>query len=451
MSTATVDTPQNQQNTQSRTGSRPAIPADAMRKCPSCGQQRGGQRKGWAPIERAGQVVGYSCPACPADSEPIRRETLADGRTRFRATVVVSANGQRQQRRRRFDTLTAARDWVTEARAAMRGQTAWVDPSRWTVAELCEKWIAHRRGEVATGGLRISTLHGYSSMLASLLGVIGGTPARELRPSDVEAALRALAMGGGHRGKPMSHRSLTAALTALRQAYRHGQREQWVSSNPAQLARVPASQRRLPDDSTVLRWTPGELARFRDQLANHDGWMHVGMLLTLSGLRRSEVLGLDWANVDLDSGAVHVVASRTTTGRGHATTVGAPKSAASRRRVQVGAIHDGFVHALRVLWMQQGRPTTGLVIADADGPIRPERFSRTFDRIAAGAGLPTLARIHNVRHSLGLALQDAGVSDNRSAALLGHSVSVFRAHYLPTDDDAAAIAAETVRGLFAVN
>lgn len=439
------------------TGNRSPIPADAMKRCPACERPRGTVRKGWHPISRDGQTLGYTCPDCPRWEEPIRRKVLKNGTVRFHAVAAIRKDRKQLQRARRFERLDEARAWVVETRDGLRGASDWTDPATMTVRDVCERWLEHRRQEVATGGLREVTVNGYASALHPLLLQLGDTPAREATAGTIEKALRTMATSGGQRKRALSHRSLGYALGSLRQAFAYAERECWLTSNPATAARVPSTQRRATTEERVKRWTPAQLGTFRDQLDHYaDGrpfacepWLQVGMLLTLSGLRRSEVLGLDWSAVDMVSGAVEVKASRVKTGRKSETVLGLPKTDNSYRTVLAGEIHDGFTQALKVLWMHQGRPEAGLIIVDPLGPLHPDRFSRAFNRVCDEAGVPRLTRVHNVRHSIALGLQSAGVPDHEAAALLGHDVHTYRRFYLVTDDDGAAGAARSARGLFA--
>lgn len=254
------------------------------------------------------------------------------------------------------------------------------------------------------------------------------------------------------------------SLGSLRQVYAYGMREGWLTSNPAALARAPKASHaaKAAGSSSVLRWAPVQLSAFREYVDAAYGqdngqtftawpWVAAGMRLTLAGLRRSEVLGLDWANVDLDAGTVKIAASRVKTGRGSATSLGEVKAANSLRTVHVEVIHPGTVHALRALWLVQGRPAIGLVICDAaSAPVQPDAFSRRFTVLCAAAGLPALRSVHNVRHTLATALSTAGVPDHEAAALLGHDVATYRRFYLVTDDNGAAAAAAVAGRLFAV-
>jgi len=449
-----------------RTGSRMRLPDNAERVCASCLAPRGNVRRGWTQIIVAGCPVGWTCASCPAYSEPIRREVSGD-RARFVAVVrgAPDDTGRRRQHKRRFWALADAREWVTETRegvaAATKAAAGYSDPSILTVRGLCERWLSKRRAEVGfPGGIREVTLNGYASALHAPLLYMGEHLAREVTPGDVEATLRTLATVGGKWGRPLSHRSITYALGTLRQAWDYGIREGWVKTNPASLAKPPRQQHTAASKGTAaLRWSPAQLAAFRAGADAYgegerfaaEPWLRAGMRLTLCGMRRSEVLGLDWSLVDLGVGSVEIAASRVKTGRGTATALGEVKAANSLRTVQAEVIHPGTAQALRSLWLAQGRPETGLVICDAVGrPVAPDTYSARFRALCGAAGLPVLRSIHNVRHSLATALEEAGVPEHHAAALLGHDVQTYRRFYLVTDNDGAAAAAEVAGRLFAV-
>lgn len=433
-------------------GSRIAAPAEGTKVCASCGEPRGTRTKGWEPVTRAGVVVGFTCPTCPRADEPIRLE--ASGR--FVAVVGVrTEGGKRRQLKRRFPVLEDAREWVQEVREGSAKTLAYDDPRKLTVRALAARWLARREQEVGTpGGIRTCTVNGYRSALTSLLDLIGNRPVREVTPDDVEAALRTLATVGGRWGRPLTHRSLTYSLGALRQVFAYGKRAGLLKSNPALEAKAPGDTHAGTKAAAPKRWTTGQLVAFRTHVdglpLESEPWLKAGMRLTLCGLRRSEVLGLDWSNVDLKTGAVTIAASRTKDGRGSTSSLNAPKTEASRRTVEAEIIHLGTLSALRALWLAQGRPEAGLVICDAAGvPVQPDAYSRRFVVLCKAAGVPVLTRIHNTRHTLATALKEAGVPDNQAAALLGHDVQTYQRFYLVVDDEGAAAAATMAGKLFA--
>lgn len=452
------------ESTWARSGSRQPVPDNAMKECPSCHTRRGNSRSGWTPITRDGAVVGYTCDACPSWNEPIRREVKANGAIRYLAVVGVPAGGgTRRQAKKRFASLVVAREWVHEMKeTAPDPRRVSIDVYSLTVKQLCDRWLDAREAEAAVPGAKIRevSVGGYRSAATWIDMYLGPRLAREITPGDVDAALVSLASIGGAKGKALSHRSITYALLTLRNAYKYGIREGWLTTNPAALAQVPvkpdygSSTRAKVASGAVLRWTPAQLAAFRahvDAQPMTEPWIRVGMRLILTGMRRSEVLGVDWAEVDRATGAVGVTASRVRIGPGNQTSIGKPKVQNSERTVQAELIHAGTATALRELWLAQGCPDGGLVIADAAGePVHPDTFSRRFKMLCSSAGVPRLASIHNIRHSLATALSEAGVPDHEAAALLGHDVQTYRRFYLVTDDNGAASAAAVAGRLFAV-
>lgn len=446
-----------------RTGSRRPLPENALKVCASCLRPRGTVRRGWSPITKDGEVLGWTCPECPTHEEPIRR--VGEGSSlRFVAVVdgTPGPEGERRQIKRTHTSLPAAREWVEETRkgvaVASRAGEGY-DPDHLTVRVLCERWLAKRAKEVdKPGGIREVTLNGYASSLHALLLHMGDSVAHEVTPDDVEDALLTLATVGGKWRRGLSHRSIVYALTSLRQAYKHGMRAEWVTENPAALAKPPREQHGVERKSAALRWSPAQVVEFRNEADRYaagerfaaEPWLQSGMRLTACGMRRSEVLGLDWLYVIREAGSVKVAASRVKTGRGRATALGEVKAANSLRTIQAEVIHPGTRAALRSLWLAQGQPESGLVIRNAVGePVDPDTYSARFRAICRAACVPALTSIHNVRHSLATALKADGVPDHEAAALLGHDVDTYRRFYLVTDDEGAASAAEAAGRLFA--
>ncbi len=179
--------------------------------------------------------------------------------------------------------------------------------------------------------------------------------------------------------------------------------------------------------------------------------------LTLSGFRRSEVLGLTWDAVDLQSGTVEVRQGRVALADG-STTIGAPKSRASARIVPIEALHPGTVAMLEQLrdvqagsraeWGDAYEESDLVIVNALGGAPRPEALSDRFQAVAAKAELPRI-RLHEIRHSLATALAaNPNVADIDAAALLGHDVAVFHARYAQRSHDAAARAAAALGASF---
>jgi integrase len=170
-----------------------------------------------------------------------------------------------------------------------------------------------------------------------------------------------------------------------------------------------------------------------------------GWRLTLFGLRRSEILGMRWGSVNLPDGLATVRSGRVLLD-GQRTATDDPKSAASWRTVPVEAMHPGTLTLLRSLSARQateklaagsGYDDSGYLLVDALGqPIRPEAYSDRFKVLCREAGVPVI-RLHDIRHSVALMLHRAGQAPADVAALLGHTLTVHLATYVPRTERGA--------------
>jgi integrase len=176
--------------------------------------------------------------------------------------------------------------------------------------------------------------------------------------------------------------------------------------------------------------------------------LYVPVLVAVStGLRRGELLGLKWQDVDLDGGALSVV--RVLAEAGGELTFKEPKTAKSRRLVSLGPT---VVDVLRQHRREQVEARLqfgaafnpeGLVFATADGePLTPSTFSVAFRRLAGRAGFAGL-RLHDLRHTHATQLAGAGVLPKVISERLGHaSIGItmdLYAHVMPgMQEDAVA-------------
>jgi integrase len=202
-------------------------------------------------------------------------------------------------------------------------------------------------------------------------------------------------------------------LVVLSSALDDAMREGLVARNVARLVKRPAVEHH-----EMATWTAEQAVRFREHVRGDQ--LAACWLLTLAGLRRSEVLGLRWSDVDLDGGTVTIAQGRVVA-EGQGTITGDPKSKRSRRALPMPA---EVLAALRVFRLRQSEerlaigseyPDTGLVAVDVIGlPIRPETYSGEFMRHAKGAGVP-LFRLHDVRHTAATMLLDRGTTPSATA------------------------------------
>ncbi|WP_078313162.1 MULTISPECIES: tyrosine-type recombinase/integrase [unclassified Mycobacterium] len=200
------------------------------------------------------------------------------------------------------------------------------------------------------------------------------------------------------------------------------------------------SQRTEDADSgeqTVKSWTLAEVGQFREAVSDHR--LYACWLLSCYGLRRSEVLGLRWSVIDLDTGTLLVRRSRVAVGS--EAEEGAPKSKRSRRDLPLPA---DVTEALRSLKTAQKREAIALgvpwsddrlVAVREDGePLRPESYTDEFQRLRMRAGLRRI-KLHGLRNTSVSLMLDQGHPPHIVAAWHGHDPAVALSIYADVKAD----------------
>ncbi len=193
-----------------------------------------------------------------------------------------------------------------------------------------------------------------------------------------------------------------------------------------------------------MSWTPSELRRFLGHV-EHDRLFALWRVAATTGMRRGELLGLQWADVDLDAATLRIERQLHPAGVG--ARFGTPKS---KRGLRTIALDAGTVQALREHRDRQllEQALAGdayehgdLVFCNELGRwIRPEWLTRAFPALRKAAGVP-VGSLHALRHTSATLALTAGVPLHVVAARLGdhpQTLLTTYAHLLPHSDVMAA-------------
>ena len=194
---------------------------------------------------------------------------------------------------------------------------------------------------------------------------------------------------------------------------------QLLAVNPAQHAKVPARQR-----VEMQTWTAEQASTFL-RAAARDRLYAAWLLALACGLRRGELCGLRWSDVDLEQQTLSVVSQRTTDADWQVITK-EPKGT-SRRTIDLGAealaalrAHRKKVLTERLEW-GAAYTDSGLVFVREDGvAYHPSRLTDLFQGVARAAGVPVI-RLHDARHSCATLALAAGIHPKVVQQLLGHA------------------------------
>lgn len=339
-----------------------------------------------------------------------------NGRWAFRVDAGVNpeTGKRRQMLRQGFATKREAEKALAAAQQSVE-QGAVVAKSTMKVGEFLDEWLASQHGR-----LKESTHHSYVITSKRIRSGLGHAQLQSLTPLQIESFYADLLTRGRADGTGLSAKTVRNTHTVLRKALSDAERLGLVTRNAAAAARGPSVER---PEFTV--WSSDELQEFF-AAAETNRLFAAFVLLATTGMRRGEVLGVRWKDLDLDSASLSV--KQTVTNVDGRITISSPKTRRSsrviyldERTVSVVRAHRKRQKAERLAAGAAWDAENDLVFTDEIGrPVRPEWFSKEFGRLVAAAGVPRI-RLHDVRHTYATLALKAGVHPKIVSERLGHS------------------------------
>lgn len=374
---------------------------------------------GWSFVADAGHQPAARCTTCG------RRAwiTRGPGLTTCPHATCDGLGGQALERRQvwksGFKTKGAAE---AALRIFLTGVEAGADPfpEKMTVTQWADRWATSERVEA----LRPRTRARYLGIVRDdIKPVIGSMELTAVRPRHVGFILEQA------RGRGLSARSVTQVRAVASSMLRAAVDAELIDTNPVSAVRAPKVER-----PKLLTPTTADLTALIHQ-ARDTTWELPLLLAATTGMRRSEVLAVSWAHVDLEAGRLTVAAGLQRSrlpGGGSQLELLDVKTERSHRTVALPAMTVERLRRWRKEQLER-RVAIGpawvdrdLVCDRGDGDfLDPDAFSNGFKRLAKAAGLPDGTRLHDVRHGVATALLKGGVHPAIASAVLGHARVAF--------------------------
>jgi len=288
---------------------------------------------------------------------------------------------------------------------------------------------------------------GYKYDLAPLREIHGALPVQRLTRRHIDDLVTDLSAGGtttakGHVRKPWVARSLNRTIDTTAMVLDYGVDRRLIGSKVAEQVKRLSKPRR-----EMSTYTPQEVAAVL-KAADKDRDRHL-WYLALSGLRRGEVAGLRWSDVDQSEKTLTVrIAWVAAAGKA---VENAPKTGSSSRTLP---LDDGLAAVLRAARKRQAAERLALGAAYGDGlyvacdetgrPYHPDTVSKRWSRLVRSAGVRHI-NLHSARHTCGTTLHLRGVPLSVIVAWLGHAdASVTARIYAHSQPDALKAASVTL-------
>ena len=317
--------------------------------------------------------------------------------------------------------------------------------STYRLGEWCEWWLENIKSQK----LRAVTLSDYRSNLERYVkpDTIWRMRLQQVKTEHLQAFIRRLQEDPKHKLGPRSIKMVHSILSgALASARRLGK----IATNPARDVELPKQKGR------EMRALSGEEVRSLLVALQGDRFEHYFALAVDTGARPSELLALQWGDVDQDAATISIVRTLPRLKKGEPVRFEDTKNKSSRRTldinastVQALAAHRRRMAAERLVAGRgpirpdglvftsepRPKPCSGGVSVIGGGPVDQRNLTnRHFKPAVERAELGSL-RLYDLRHTMATTLLMAGVPVNAVSARLGHASAAMTldvyAHVMP--------------------
>jgi len=342
------------------------------------------------------------------------------GSWRYVVDFPRGSDGRRRQKKKRGFRTKAEAERALAVELQKLSTNSYILRSELTVEGfLVDQWLPS-----AKQTLRPSTYSSYErNIILHVIPIIGGARVQDLTAPMLNEMYQQVADGSPTTGNCLSPKSIRHIHTTLRKALADGMRWGVLERNAAELADPPPLKRK-----EMSTWSVAECQQFLHHIDGYENEPLFVLALT-TGMRRGEICGLRWRDVDFDAARLSV--RQTLNSVEYGLVFGEPKSARSRRSVPLPDLsieHLRRQQERQAGWREvigRGWPDHDLVFTYEDSrPVHPDALSDSFKRMVKSSGLRRI-RLHDCRHTYATLALENNVPIKVISEVLGHSSPAF--------------------------
>lgn len=306
-------------------------------------------------------------------------------------------NGKRK--RKRAKSQKKAQRWLLEMRKQVQDGFISKDENI-TVGEFLERFLE----EAVFHSVKYSTYRSYKHWVhGHTIPSIGHLKLTELNPHHLQSMYSSKLQEG------LSKRSVQYIHSIIRRALNYAVQWSLIVRNPTDAVTPPKPQKKEPKTLNSE-----QAKRFLDSV-DTPRWKTIYVIALLLGLRKSEILGLRWQDVDFKNNTISI--NNIVYEVDGIIYQGTPKTDSSRRTV---AMPNLVVETIRE-YQKFTKEEEGLIFTTSTGrPVSPRNLSRHFYKALERADLPRI-RFHDLRHTAATLLLKENVHPKIVQEMLGHS------------------------------
>jgi len=329
------------------------------------------------------------------------------------------ANGRRKYKSKRFKRKKDAKDWAAK-QEINKNMGIIIDAGDYTVEKYLNEWIDDHKSNISP-----TTYDGYNMIIKKHLNLIlGKIKLNNLKPIHIKNYFKSKRKSGRADGKKggLSQKTLLQHYRVLSKALKEAVKMELLKRNPAQAVSSPKPKKKI-----IQAMNEKEINKLLKTAKNENEWTYNFIYLAVkTGMRRGELLGLRWKDINFKEKRLNIKNTLVTTKNG--TIFKEPKTNASIRPIEIS---DDVISVLKSIQKNQNKRKIylgtnyckeyNLVFCKDNGEkYYPDTPTRRFKRIAKKVNLGQY-HLHTLRHTHATLLLKAGVHPKIVQERLGHS------------------------------